>query len=104
MHSSNNNLNTKFLKKLGFGIPDNEEEVNEFEEVIKEHDIPPIPEHLDSIDFILENGFSNPDKNISSTNRSENENIARAARDGKNIPESILDKMRKDRENAEKNK
>ncbi len=90
------------LKRNGLIVPKKEEDVEAFEEMISSLDIPPIPGHLnDPLDFI-DQAYTRPRKVLSKHMTQESLNLARAAREGKMIPPSVLQKMRKDRDNAQK--
>lgn len=90
------------LRKKGFVIPKSETEVDEFENALKEHKIPPLPDHLKDTEEILKKAYSQP-KDLLSTNENQDKvNLARAAREGKKIPASVLEKMLKDKKNARK--
>lgn len=90
------------LKSQGLILPKTEEELRDFEDKLDNSKIPPIPKRLETSEAILNVNYSKP--NILRKDIQENnwENLARAARDGKPISNSVLDKMRKDREDAEK--
>lgn len=93
------------LRQKGFIIPKTEAEVDAFEQALKEHDIPPLPAELDDPEAILKKRYSERRLLLSTEQDHQNtENLARAARDGKTIPQSVLDKMKKDRDDAEKRK
>ena len=103
---SNNNVHfnnpiIKSLKSLGFILPKSEDEIEAFEKAMEKHDIPPLPNELNTSDKILQKGYSNPNKILPIANQESPSNLARAARQGNNIPKSVLDKMKKDREDAE---
>lgn len=91
------------LHRKGFIIPKTEKEVEAFEQAIKEHDIPPLPAELNDPDVILKMPYSNRRLKLATEEDDHDaENLARAARDGKALPKSVLDKMKKDRDDAEK--
>ena len=98
MDSFNKKLNNS-LKSLGFLFPENEKQLESF---LKEIEDITVPENIKNAtdEFIFER--KRPTKTISfnKDNLSVN-NLAQAARKGENIPESILRKMKKDRDNKE---
>lgn len=102
-HVTDRNLLSS-LRQKGLIIPTKEEDIDAFEKAIKEHNIPPLPAKLNDPDSILKSTYSQrPVKLV--TNHDENfADLARAAREGKAIPQSVLDKMKKDRDDAEKEK
>lgn len=90
------------LRRKGFITPKTEAEVDAFEQAIKEHDIPPLPAELNDPEAILKKPYSNRSLKLTTEEDSQDaENLARAARDGKTLPQSVLDKMKKDRDDAE---
>jgi hypothetical protein len=90
------------LKQHGLIVPDKEEDVDAFEEAISHLDIPPLPKHLENPSDFMDKPYSRPQKILSTLVQQDSFNLARAARDGKKIPSSVLEKMRKDRDNAQK--
>jgi hypothetical protein len=92
------------LRQRGFIVPKTEEDVDAFEQAIKKHDIPPLPPGLDDPATILNRGYSHRPLKLTTDRNQDIVDLARAARDGKSIPQSVLDKMKKDREDAEKGK
>jgi hypothetical protein len=86
------------LKSLGYIFPETDEQMAIFEKRVGNH---PLPEEFHSPEFV----FKNERKVISfslkpEVNETAEKNWAIAAREGKNIPDDILDKMKTDRENA----
>lgn len=102
-HSSDSYL-LSILRLKGFIIPRKEDEVDAFEEALKEHDFPPLPADLDDPDAILKKPYSRPENFFDTIPDTDAGNLARAAREGQEIPQTVLDKMRKDRDDAEKGK
>jgi len=92
------------LRQRGFMVPKTEQDVDVFEQASKEHNIPPLPDDLDDPDAILKRGYSHRSPKLATEQNEDVPNLARAARDGKAIPQSVLDKMKKDREDSEKDK
>lgn len=88
------------LKSMGYLFPETDEDADNF---LRNNRACPLPERFASPDFI----FSNDDKkniahekiNIPDINETEKK-WALAARNGKELPQSILDKMKRDKENA----
>jgi len=81
---------TDALKSHGYLFPETDEQVAAFEKNVEEADV---PEELDSPDFIFETESSETEKNW-----------AIAARVGKEIPDDVLEKMKKDKKEARKKK
>jgi hypothetical protein len=93
------------FRQKGFIVPKTEAEVAAFEQALNEHSIPPLPKELDDASAILKRPYSKGGIIRLSTETNEDDTqLARAARDGKEISLSVLEKMRKDREDAEKDK
>ena len=88
------------LKLYGYLFPTTDEQMSVFEENVK--DIP-LPEKFDSPDFVFENKKQQfKRKGIVLDNSVGERNWALAAREGKEIPEDILAKMKRDKEEARK--
>ena len=89
----------KSLKSLGYLFPSTENEVDSFEANNKLEEIP--ENYCNPIDLISKskNHLSNT-KNIIDFNKSV-DNLARAARNGSEIPDDIINKMKSDRDKAE---
>lgn len=102
-HISDKNL-LYALRKRGFIVPKSEEDVDVFEQAIKEHNIPPLPADLDDPDVILKRNYSHRPPKLATEQNKDITDLARAAREGKTLPQSVLDKMKKDRDDAEKGK
>lgn len=90
------------LRRKGFIVPKSEEEVEAFEKALEEHTIPPLPKELDDPDALLKRSYSQPRNMLAKDEDQDATNLARAARQGKAIPPSVLKKMKKDRDDAEK--
>jgi len=88
------------LKSYGYLFPETDEQISTFEENMDQISI---PEDLDSPDFVFKFErrifLKNP---IFFDNPEGEKNWAIAARDGKDIPSDILEKMAKDKEEAKK--
>lgn len=89
---------SKGLKSLGYAFPETDEQMNVFEKRIGTHSL---PEEFQSPNFVFNNerktrviSFQNQINEIAESN------WAIAARDGKDLPDNILDKMKQDKENA----
>lgn len=88
------------LKSYGYLFPETDEQMTVFEENMETISI---PEELESPDFVFEGKKRVFTPTIIPINNSEGENNwALAARDGKEIPSDILEKMKKDKEEARK--
>ena len=102
-HISDKNL-LSALRQRGFVVPKTEADIEAFEQAIKQHNIPPLPADLDDPEAILKRGYAHRPPKLATDQNQDIADLARAARDGKTIPQSVLDKMKKDREDAEKGK
>lgn len=89
------------LKSYGYLFPDSDEQMEICEEEI---DIIDLPEKFSTPNFVF-NGdkVKKPTPVKQLDNNADERNWAIAARDGENLPQSILDKMKRDKENAIKN-
>lgn len=88
------------LKSYGYLFPITDEQMSIFEESMEDV---PLPEEFESSDFVFENKKRVFNKTAIVIDNSEGErNWALAARDGKDIPEDMLAKMKKDKEEAKK--
>lgn len=89
------------LFKIGHILPETDEEINEFDKIIKKKELPKLPEIFNTPSELLKEG-----RPIIKTLRTEinNEPMARVAREGKEIPPNIIEQMRKDRADAEEKK
>ena len=86
------------LFKIGHILPETDEEINEFDKIIKKKELPKLPEIFSSPSELIKEGRPiiktlNPIIN--------NEAMARVAREGKEIPPNIIEQMKIDRANAE---
>lgn len=103
------NFNKKFrtaLFKIGQIIPESTEEIEEFEKIINEKDLPDLPDIFGTPSKIVQQGKFSPTYRDSSVNDDQldaNHQMARAAREGSKsaFPKEISDKMKKDRLDAE---
>ncbi len=88
------------LKSCGYLFPETDEQISIFE---KDMDQIPIPECLNSPDFVFKSQRRIIKKSPKVFDNSEGDmNWAIAARDGKDIPSDILEKMKQDKEEAKK--
>lgn len=89
------------LKSHGYLFPTTDDQMFCCEKNLENHTL---PEEFESPDFVFaqkgKRKFLN--KNIFTTNSKAERNWSLAARDGKDIPEEILLKMKKDKEAAKK--
>jgi hypothetical protein len=92
------------LRQRGFIVPKTEQDIDAFEQAIKEHNIPPLPTDLNDPAAILKRGYSHRSPQLATEPDEDVTDLARAARDGKAIPQSVLDKMKKDRDDVEQGK
>ena len=90
------------LRSHGYLFPTTDEQMSVFEESI---DYIPLPKELESPDFVFEDKKQTLKKRVIAIDNSEGErNWALAAREGKDIPEDMLAKMKRDKEEAKKKK
>jgi len=88
------------LKSYGYLFPETDEQLSIFEESMNHVSV---PEYLNSPDFVFTSKRRILKKVPIVIDNSEGEkNWAIAARDGKEIPSDILEKMKKDKEEAKK--
>lgn len=88
------------LKSYGYLFPETDEQISKYEEDIDQF---PLPEDLKSPDLIFKSKRRVIKKKTMVYNNPEGEkNWAIAARDGKEIPSDILEKMKNDRKEAKK--
>jgi len=89
----------KSLKSLGYLFPSTEDEVEAFE---KNNKIEEVPVHFSSASTLLSKSkHTSINKKIKTAANKSSENLARAARNGNNISEDIIKKMKSDRNHAE---
>jgi len=89
---------SKGLKSLGYAFPETDEQMTAFEKRIGTNSL---PEEFQSPEFVFKNERKIPSFSINNdVNETAEKNWAIAARDGKDIPNDILAKMKTDRENA----
>jgi hypothetical protein len=92
----------RHLKNYALIFPDTEEEVEHFIEVAQKHKAT-LPPTLNDADLILKTGLLRIQTSLNTSSSLEiEENMAQAAREGGEIPEEVLKKMHRDRENKEK--
>jgi len=109
MKPSRNSLDEiihKTLKENGYIVPTHEDDVPAFLESIKNHNIPPLPDHLNDPGSILD-APPKTGKVITLSQKSqqqETRQFSMAAREGKKISDSTMQKMMQDRANAKKKK
>lgn len=89
----------KLLKSIGYLFPSTENEVDSFEANNKLEEIP--ENYCNPIDLISKSKIHLPtSQNIIDFNKSV-DNLARAARNGSEIPDDIINKMKPDRDRSE---
>lgn len=91
----------KSLRKNGFILPLEDDEFLYYVKEYMKDDIPNFPSEFNDPHEIIKNGYLT----VSFPTESNNETtdlMSMAAREGKEIPKEILDKMHKDRNNLEK--
>jgi hypothetical protein len=90
------------LKSHGYLFPETDDQMTVFEQNIE---YVPLPKRFESPDFVFTGKRSvYEQKRIVFDNSEGERNWAIAARGGKEIPDEILAKMKKDKEEAQKNK
>ena len=92
------------LSSLGWRLPETEDEIAEAEEWVEGHP-PVVPHEIADPEQALARprGRATPMRKVSlETEDAIEENLARAAREGGSIPPEIEERMRKDREDAER--
>lgn len=88
------------LKSYGYLFPTTDKQMSIFEENMENISL---PEELESPDFVFENRKQTFKQTTFVIDNTDGErNWAMAAREGKEIPENILAKMKKDKEEAKK--
>lgn len=106
MSDRNNTYNTGFevtfkksLKSLGYLFPTSEDDVEFF---IEHNTIEKIPiNYCTGTELLSKTKHTNVDKKAIFDSNNTQENLAIAARKGKEIPEEILNKMKSDRDKIE---
>jgi len=89
----------KSLKSLGYLFPTSEDEVDSFEENNKIEDVP--ENYCSALELLSKSKQTSIDKKIQLGANKSIDNLARAARKGRDISEDILNKMKSDRDKAE---
>lgn len=89
----------KTLKSLGYLFPSTENEVDSFETNNKLEEIP--ENYCNPIDLISKSRIHLPNSKKIIDFKKSVDNLARAARNGSEIPDDIIDKMKSDRDKAE---
>ncbi|WP_163713427.1 hypothetical protein [Mangrovibacterium lignilyticum] len=89
------------LKSYGYIFPTTDKQMSCYEENMEEI---PLPKEFESPDFAFVNKgkMKLEKKHIIKDNSEADRNWALAAREGKDIPEDVLEKMKKDKEEAKK--
>lgn len=89
------------LRKEGIIISLDSNDLERYLKRNKKDGIPPLPDSLDDAQAILKRGYI--DKTYATeVNSNTTDDMARAAREGKSLPQNILDKMKADRLNSKK--
>ncbi|MCR9228819.1 MAG: hypothetical protein NXH90_15475 [Flavobacteriaceae bacterium] len=102
-------FNDKFrdaLFKIGHILPETTKEIEEFDKIISDKDLPDLPDIFDNPSQIVKQGKfilkSNPES-LEITQEETNKLMAQAAREGKKeASQEIKDKMARDRRDAKK--
>ncbi len=89
----------KSLKSLGYLFPTSEDEVDSFEAKNKLEETP--ENYCSAIDLLSKAKHSLPNPRTHLENNKSIDHLARAARNGGDIPKDILKKMESDRDKAE---
>ena len=88
----------KAFRKGGFLFPETPEEVAEFEKRFGNTDII-LPDELREPTFLTSKRSTSAKKKLSE----KSENLAMAAREGSQLPDEVLKKMKEDRDKAKRN-
>lgn len=89
------------LRKEGLILPFDKDDFEYFFKENKKDKISPLPDSLNDADLILKRGYINKSYPTEINNKTTDD-MARAAREGRSIPQSILDKMKLDRDKSKK--
>jgi len=89
----------KSLRSLGYLFPTSENEVDSFEAKNKLEEPP--ENYCNAIDLLSKAKHTLNSRKLHLTVNKSIDNLARAARNGEDIPEDILKKMKSDRDKAE---
>jgi len=89
----------KSLREIGEVIPHNLDELEHYEKNYLKDDIPEMPDSLKNAEDIIARGYVTKEY-PTEVNSPITDNMARAAREGKQLPQDILDKMKKDRNDS----
>ena len=92
----------KALRSYGYNFPITEDEIKKFEKLIEPEIIPPFNFQTNPIE-IVKKGITSKVKITThlSVDHKSAENLARAAREGKGVSESVRKKMEDDRKNSD---
>lgn len=91
----------KALRRFGFVFPTTREELESFEKELAKEKVE-LPSHLQDPFEVLRRGESVSLNSMGDySNKSIEENLARAAREGGEIPDDVAERMKKDRSSAE---
>ncbi|MEW2922981.1 hypothetical protein AB1A65_16030 [Muricauda sp. ANG21] len=106
MSSKFNNKFRTALFKIGHILPETTQEIEEFDKIISDKDLPNLPNIFDNPSQIVKQGKSilksNPEP-LEMNQEETNKLMAQAAREGKKeVSQEIKDKMAKDRRDAKK--
>lgn len=94
---------SKALRRFGYLFPESEDELEYFKSIIAS-DTFEIPKELcDPLKIISKSKITGVSNVLPIANEAVVENLAMAAREGKEIPKEILDQMKSDRKKSEDN-
>lgn len=90
------------LKDVGYLLPDSLEELEAFEkDIIQKKSLYPMPDQLNDPAYILSKGYSKPEPiRDQPCEEVKHDFLAMAARFGNHIPDTIKERMKRDRDNA----
>ncbi len=92
----------KALRRDGIILPHDSDDLEHYDRKFKKDEIPAMPESLNDAEAILNRGVIIKTY-TTEVNNQTTDDMARAAREGKSIPDSILKKMKEDRNNSKNN-
>lgn len=96
--NSSDEIILKALKDNGYTLPIAEDDINEFFKIIEQHEFPPLPENLDDPENVLNAEIKRKNITLPTDEKvlKSTTQFSMAARDGKALPQDVLDKLNKD--------
>ena len=92
------------LFQIGHILPRTTDEINQFQKILKKNELSLYLSDLPLPSEIIKQRVTLIGSQNKESRKNANKNMARAAREGKDLSEEILAKMKKDRQDAEKKK